>query len=208
MGNDLLPKGLDLAGMFDAPPGQFLPQFKVPWPVEADLVKYVGQAILVDGSDVTVLPVPFGITVLHARAACKCQDGENKTIRAYKGGKTDDLYNKLFAEEVNRGVSTLLAIILPDKVSIALSETFKTMRSYWSKPLGNATPTEGGVRRAVRIEVADHVKNMKKSKTGNSYYNPAAFTQWEQVALSEEQSKMVDEAIAARDAAIKFWLAK
>lgn len=199
--------------------GGFLPSFKIVFPIETDLHKYIGKAIVATSQDdVKELSSPYRIGVLHARRAAKREyfDTEAKKKKnefAYEGGATAKRYGELkaLAESHHEGHfvgdESLLAI-WPDAKSVVLARAnaFKTMQAYLHKPFLQAlTLTHKTV---VRVDIIDHMKNMTTSKIGNKYYSPTKFTQWEQEELTKEQAVLLEAVLAEKKNLIDAWLKK
>jgi len=198
----------ELAALF-APNTKYLPAFKIFYPIEA--TKFTGVACLVHSDETVQLKAPYRIGVVHARrAARRLVIGE-----AWAGRDTDELFVELSAaakmegdRSVELGQSCCLAIFMPDnKVALAIADNFKTMAGYWRKVLGNAILANGAV---VRIDVTDHMPNMKAAKDDETrkFFASEKFTQWEQEEVSAKQMELLEAVMTEKREVIESWLAK
>jgi hypothetical protein len=201
---------------------ELLPQFKIPYSIEVDGEKIKkGDAFtagLYDGKVFTQLAVPYVMTVLAARKASRklitktgpdgaeTKEYERGFIALGENNASDAVY-KMHEQDstAQMGNSYVVAILQGEAVCIAELPAFKLMKDYLGRPLYQANAQ---ARHGLRVDLKDHDANLTASKANpqNKYLDPGKFKQHQIVDLTEDQARLIGEAIKANKSRFDSWV--
>lgn len=219
----------DIKKMFES--SNYLPEYKIVHPIEAK--DYIGRAIIkASGDEVEILEAGYTVGILKARLCARLQQPDGKWSRSYKGGKSNDLFEKYTADHaagaksegpvdpktgkpkivmVEPGKSALVAIwTSEDRCALATCEMHKTMVWYLQKMFASAIVETKAV---VKVKLASHLGNLdaQKDTPTMKYFAAKKFKRgehWEQMEVTAKQLQSLELAVEANRAAILQWEAK
>lgn len=178
-----------------------------------------GRIVLQSGKGkIEQVKAPYIITAYTVRGATRRlveKDGKKvyeRTYAKFDGSPSSEKHTAAIAQSADpkSGVqagNVALAIVLPndgkDAACVCLMEMFRTQTKYWAEPLKQAMLFN---KCGIRVTIEDHSDNTVVSANGFKYFGPNKFTQWTQVALTDEQIDLIREALKANKAAADAWL--
>ncbi len=171
------------------------------------------------GDKFETLPAGVVITTIDKRNVIRVKNPDNTNDYHYaeivrgenKCGSTHETYRDLLpkagANNIDLGVSAVVAMIFPDgKVVVGNFSAWRTMHGY-IMPLLCATKIQS--KAGLRIDIEDHTPNLVKSKASGHYYpDHKKFKQYSQVVLTDAQLSAIRDAVNASAAAYGEWLKK
>ena len=220
----------NLSGSTNVTLEEFLPRLKVVYPIEVDpakgiLPKHGYQTMIQAGESYIEVPDNTHIMGITGRPCAKSntveiggvkvkydeKNEEHKKIGAkfemvygpLKGQTPSKKYEDALKDPLfERGISWLVAVFLADGCMVAELNGFKSMSTYWSRPLLQGCLDN---RQTVLLKQSNHCYNLK---SGKNYLDPKKFNQYEICQLTSEQGALLAGAIEASQPKIDGWLKK
>lgn len=199
---------------------EFLPRIQFIYPImqTPDHPELDGQEWTLgfkQGTEFVRIPTGSTIVCVDKRNVIRVNkdDGSDGKDYAYaaleRGGKvygqSDEQFKALReAGEGDLGVSTVCAIIFPDKsVVVAEFPAWTTVQGYLMNLVCAAAVQRG---QGLKLLIDNHKQNLTKSKAGRYYPDAKKFKQWERVALTAEQLSAIRDAVNDKTAGFMNWL--
>lgn len=209
---------------------EFLPRLKVVYPIEVDptkgiLPKHGYQTMIQAGETYIEVPDNTHIVGIAARDCAKSNTVEIGGVKVRYDEKNEE-HKKIGAKFTmvygplkdqapspdyvaaikdplfDRGVSWLCAVFLADGCMVVELNGFKSMSTYWSRPLLQGCLDR---RQTMLLKASNHCYNLR---SGKNYLDPKKFNQYEICSLTPEQATLLAGAIEANQPKIDDWLKK
>lgn len=220
----------NLGGSINVTLEEFLPRLKVVYPIEVDpakgiLPRHGYQTMIQAGESYIEVPDNTHIIGLTGRSCAKSNTVEVGGVRVkydekneeHKkiGAKFEMVYGPLKHQTPSigylaalkdplfeRGVSWLVAVFLADGCVVAELNGFKSMSTYWSRPLLQGCLDN---RQTMLLKQSNHCYNLR---SGKNYLDPKKFNQYSIEPLTAEQAQLLQGAIEENQSKIDGWLKK
>jgi|SRR3972149_429018 len=196
----------------------YLPRFSIFYPIQNSSGEgkpwhaYLGSGIEEENQ---FLSIPYFLTMLGVRNAVRTKKAEEMGyVRSFADPKS--VQGKARLEEIQKsetkevGYVVLLAVLIPETttqeeaVCIATCELYKTHTAYWSDCFASSELRD---RKLAKINLANHSKNLVKSKSGMKYlskFEPVA--DWEVKEIEKKELEAVLGAIQASKEKIESFI--